>query len=811
MPLRFERRLIDHIRHESYEAATVSRLAADLGIGEGDRADFEQAIDDLIAQGRLQRDEQGKVRLPSLGKEIIGKFKANQRGFGFVIPEQTVAEGDVFVPPGATMSAMTGDRVRVAISRERRRGQMETTGTVVEILERGKTSMTGELRKQGPTWLVQPDGKNFRDPIVVTDPGAKNAKAGDKVVVEILHYPEDGILAEGVITKVLGEAGEPDVETQSVIAAFGLPSNEFPKGVVEHARRVTAEFEEEVERLEKEGYDRTIREDHRETFTATIDPPDARDYDDAISIRRTEDGDGWELIVHIADVSHFVTAGSPMDVEAHQRGNSVYLPRLVIPMLPEILSNGICSLAEGVTRFTKSAFMRYDRQGRRTGEGVANTVIKSNKRLTYLEAQALIDGDIKEARKHAKTEPKYTDELIQALREMNTLAHAIRERRRKAGMIHLELPDAELEFDDSGRVIDVHPEDDAFTHTLIEMFMVEANEVLARLFEGLGVPLLRRIHPEPTPGDTEELRISASVAGIKIPKSPTREELQSILDATAGTPIAPAVHMALLRTLSKAEYSPALVGHFALASEAYAHFTSPIRRYPDLTVHRALAEYLKRTDNGEKIPTNENARRNLGSDMLDSGKVPNQDELVIIGRHCSNTEVQAQEAERDLRQFLVLQFLETKAGEDFPAIVTGVSPRQVFVQIEKYRADGAIPTSDLPGGQGGPGGWRIDQRTGSLVNASTGRSFRIGDRVTVRIAEIDLSARRLTVVLADSKSRDVGKRRDLTGGLGEGGLNIDWDAFKGRKSTGAEKRSRRSKQRDRGKTEHRNPRKGKKK
>ena len=396
---------------------------------------------------------------------------------------------------------------------------------------------------------------------------------------------------------------------------------------------------------------------------------------------------------------------------------------------------------------------------------------------------------------------------------MNALSRAIQGRRQRQGMISLELPDVVLLFDEHGRVIDAEREDNAFTHTLIEMFMVEANEVLARLFDKLNVPLLRRVHPEPTPGETSHMEKAAKVAGFTIPKHPTREELQGLLNATRGTPAARAVHMAVLRTLTKAEYSPAKVGHFALASGAYAHFTSPIRRYPDLTVHRSLEEFLRRTNNGDAAPRDERAWRNLGNELAATPACPDVDKLTDIGRHCTKREENAESAERELRSFLVLQLLTTKMDEEFDGVVTGVSPRGIYVQIDKYLADGMIQTKDLPGDvtrSSAPPRWQIDQRTGALVDANSGRSFNMGHLVKVRILEIDLSKRQMNMAIADAEGRAAGKAKqvlpklgggDKFGGIGEG----KGAGFGG--MTGSERRSRKSKSRDKGKGNHRRDKK----
>jgi ribonuclease R len=380
-------------------------------------------------------------------------------------------------------------------------------------------------------------------------------------------------------------------------------------------------------------------------------------------------------------------------------------------------------------------------------------------------------------------------------------------------MIVLDLPEVNLIYDLHGHVVDAEREDDAFTHKLIEMFMVEANEVLARLFENIEVPLLRRIHPDPVPGDVDTMRKVAMVAGFRIPKNPTREELQGLLKATHGTPAARAVHIAVLRTLSKAEYSPALIGHFALASEAYAHFTSPIRRYADLTVHRALAEYLKRTDNGKKRPRSEKELKELGRELRDSKGCPDEGELVEIGRHATQREVNAESAERELRNFLVLQLLEKHIGESFAGVVTNVSPRGIFVQIEKYLADGFVKSEDLPGDvtrETLTPIWRIDQKSGALTDIRSGRSFNFGDLVSVKIAQVDLSKRQMELVIDDAASRAAGKAKKpllskLDGGSPAGGMGRGQGAgFK--ETTGSQRRDKRSKDRDRNKKHHRRDR-----
>ncbi|MBN8645715.1 MAG: VacB/RNase II family 3'-5' exoribonuclease [Planctomycetes bacterium] len=832
MALKYKSRLLAHLGHDTYTPAPPEQVARDLRIPTDDFPEFMAAVKSLAAAGDIEYSKDHSITLPKMGDEVVGVLRKNQKGFGFIQPLKPTAHGDLFVPPEAMLDALSGDTVKAKVVRSRRGddGRSPFTGVIVEVIERRRTTFTGELRKQGNLWLVHPDGKVLTKPVVIRDATSKNAREGDKVSFELTTHPEGDQLGEGVITKVLGEAGSPGVETAGVIEAFNLPG-EFPEACVEQARRAATKFDAEIKDADSgsppKGFDPDVRLDLRNEYIITIDPPDAKDYDDAISIERIEADHPenrtgrllWRLGVHIADVAHFIEPDSPLDVEARDRANSVYLPRLVIPMLPENLSNGICSLQEGVPRYCKTAWMDYDDHGAVRAEGYSQTIIKSAKRLTYIEAQALIDGDEEKAKQHARTEPVYTQRLKDTLQMMNHLSRRIRDRRRRAGMIHLELPEVELVFDEqTGKVVDARPEDDSYTHTLIEMFMVEANEAVARLFAKLNVPALRRIHPEPIPGAFDNLSEVVKVAGFRIPKNPTREQLQALLDATKGTAAAPAVHMAVLRTMTRAEYSPADVGHFALASDAYSHFTSPIRRYPDLTAHRSLAEYLTRTKNGRARPKwdDDKAWAALGKAMRESPMCPPEHDLILIGQNCNYREENAQEAERELRQFLVLQLMEEKIGESFPALVTGVTGAGVFVRLDKFLAEGLIKTEDLPvpsGGAsaGGFGGkraiWQVDRKSGTMIERNSGRSFSMGDRLEVTIVAVDLQRRQMELTVTDPERRAAGKTKKLASALRFGELEDEREGGLG--STGADRRAARSKSRDRNKQDFRQDRKNK--
>lgn len=777
---RFTRRILDYLADSRYSARKAGDLATDLSIPEDQLNEFLQSVHQLVEKQQVVIGVDQSVVLPPPGREMVGVFRLHERGFGFIVPDSPTEHGDLFVPPGNTGNAMTGDRVRARVIHQGGRageGRSPFVGRVTDIIQRAENCYVGNLVKQGSSYVVDVDAKVLQHPVIIRDPHSKGAKVGDKVVIELTRYPTERLQGEGVITEVLGEQGEPDVETIAVMRAYGL-AERFPSQVMEDARAAAQSF--------SDGAIPPGREDLTGDLICTIDPPDAKDYDDAISIHRLDrpeegapphinthhnDGAVWELGVHIADVSSFVKLGTALDAEARKRGNSAYLPRRVIPMLPETLSNGVCSLQEGVNRFCKSAFIRYDAEGNVLGARFANTVIRSAKRLTYREAQALIESDIREARRHAKAEPKYPTRLMNKLKLMDELAKTIQARRQRDGMIVLGLPEVELIYDDSGRVVDAEPEDNAFTHTLIEMFMVEANEAAARLFESLHIAMIRRIHPDPDAYDITELRQFAHVAGYNIPSRPSRKELQALLDGVRGKPAQHAVHLAVLKTLSKAEYSPLIIGHFALASKHYTHFTSPIRRYPDLVVHRGLDAYFDALQKaqGRSGADPATARRwsldtgvksAVSRTMTDDPRCPGEDALTTLGRDCSATERNAESAEDNLRTYLILDLLGNKLGEDFEGVVTGVTGAGVFIQISRYLVDGFVRTNDLPGRSDDR--WQLNRTTGALVAQRSGRVISIGDKFTVRIARVNPVARQLDLVIIEAVQDTTKKKGPRT-------------------------------------------------
>ena len=750
--------IIEHLKSADYRPQGPRRLADDLEIPDTDEHyhAFRDAIKELMKAGRIVSGARGSIMLPaskSTDGLILGTYRHNKRGFGFLVPTDPTGHEDLYIPEGQNGGAMTGDVVRGKItSRSQRDGKTMFSGKVTEVITRSQKRFVGTLATVAGKWVVLPDGNTLTEPILTPDAAGRHVRPGTKVVVELTTYPGDNPdgpnrgQATGVITDVLGQAGEKDVDLKAVIVQFNLPGD-FPQEVKDQARHALDTFDADEER--------SVRLDLTDQIVCTIDPDDAKDYDDAISLRKLPDGE-WELGVHIADVSHFCPAGSPLDLEAVARGNSSYFPGHVIPMLPEVLSNGVCSLQEGVARLCKSAFIRYDKDAKPIGTKFANTVIHSRQRFRYLEAQAILDkGAVIPHPDGPRKIKDYDPIVVKLLRDMEALSKRIHARRIKAGQINLDMPETELVLDQDGKVIDAVPEDHSYTHTLIEMFMVEANEAVARLLNNLDVPFLRRTHPTPGPENHERLRSFAQVTGYKLPKDLDRHAIQALLASVKGKPEAFATNIAVLRSLTRAEYSPQMVGHYALASEQYCHFTSPIRRYADLTVHRLLDTYFAARARPEHKGGKTRAKK------IDiKGDCPSYDELVDLGKRLSYTERRSDDAERELRQVKLLELLGQHIGDEFPAVVSGITNFGVFFQLQTYLIDGLIRYERLMDDW-----WDVDDKAGFARGQRTGVKIGIGDACKVVVVRVDPARRELDLAVTQLIAKD-GKVTPITPGTG---------------------------------------------
>ncbi|MHC4552617.1 MAG: ribonuclease R [Planctomycetota bacterium] len=698
---RLKKQILTTLTRRDYQPMGPRRLSVAMGIPTEEFSTFQAAVEQMRSRGQVVIDAKKHISLPAMGHRVVGTFRANPRGFGFVIPLEPNAYGDLYVAAADTAGAMNNDTVVArAIKKGHRDGQVRYAGVIIDIVERGTNQFVGTLQKNKSLWFVQPEGKGHFEPILIDDATSSGAAVDDKVVVEIISYPDETMPARGAIVKVLGKAGQYDAEIQSIITRFGL-SEGFDEACRQQARDAVQNFTPD---------EASARSDITDEMVVTIDPPDAKDFDDAISLKKNADGN-WVLGVHIADVSHFIGQDSPLDKEARLRGNSVYLPQKVLPMLPEILSNGICSLQPDQKRFAKSAYITYDAEGNILGRSYDNSIICSKKRLAYLEVDAILKG---------KAEG-YSGQVVALLKDMEHLARAIEKRRQKNGMLHLDLPEIELEYDADGQVIDAHPADDCYPHTIIEMFMVEANDAVASLLDRFDVPFMRRIHPDPDAITQKNLGRFVKLAGLKIPRQLDRHVIQDLLAAVKDTPMSYAVNTHVLRSMQKAEYAPLHIGHFALASTHYCHFTSPIRRYADLLVHRLIDCYVK---------------GNLNKVGLD--EVLTEAELIEIGKNITFMEVQASEAERELKTVLLLQMLTDRVGEEMDCVVSGLTNFGVFVQCIKFGVEGMIEPGDL-----GLDEWKYDEKSQAVIGKWSGESVHLGEPMKVKIAAVNVAARQL--------------------------------------------------------------------
>jgi ribonuclease R len=644
------------------------------------------------------------LRLPDQRGMVVGTFRLQRRGFGFL---ERPGHPDVYIPRNRTGSALDGDTVAVRLLK-RPYHVPGPRAQVVRVIERAPLHWVGILEQVGSRWVVRPEGPTPRPPVLVETP---DTPEGELVVVQ----PDERSLGthrvRGKIIERLGDPRDANARIRGTILQYGLPTA-FPPNVQRAARRAASQFKPD---------DITGREDLRSLLTITIDPAEARDFDDAISVERLAGG-RVRLGVHIADVAHFVPAEGVLDKEARRRGNSVYFPGTVIPMLPEALSNEVCSLKPDVPRFTRSVFITYDDKAEILDARIAHSVIRSAARLTYEQATAAIAG----------REPGVLPPVRRLLKDAEDLARRIRRRRLKHGMIVLVVPEVHIELGKQGRVRHAGPADTSFSHTIIEMFMVEANETVSRTLRHAGLPHLRRVHPAPDPDSAAQLSHLDLLLEQRPPSRLDRESILALLDRVHGGPQHRVTSYTLLRAMPQACYSPAAEGHFALASEDYCHFTSPVRRYPDLTIHRLLDVIM--TPGGKPLTKRQEQA------------ILTEEALVELGRRTSAAERRALQAERDAEKALLVNFMEDKIGQTFDGIVTGVMSFGAFVQIDPFLAEGLIRLGDF-----GPESWRFDRQAGVIYGLRTERVVHLGLAVRVRVAGVDVFSQELSLVPADDR------------------------------------------------------------
>ncbi len=738
--------ILARLREPEYRPVKIQQLAKQLGVTRKQSTSFRKTLDDLISEGLVHEGRSGRVRIKVAPGLIAGTIKRTSSGAGYLIPDAPLPElhgQDVYISPADMRDAHTGDSVLVQLV-SRRKSSGQRCGRIDQIVERARNVFVGTYFERDGESFVAVDGKTFEEPISVGDPGAKGARTKDKVVIEMLRFPSRFQSGEAVLTKVLGQRGAPGVDTLAVIYEFGLP-DEFPEAVLEEARIQAENFDEES----LDG-----RRDLRRETIVTIDPADARDFDDAISLNRTDDGH-WHLGVHIADVAHFVPEGSLLDIEAQKRGTSVYLPRRVLPMLPEVISNGLASLQQGKMRYAKSAFIEFNADGLPIHTELANTAIKVTKRFAYEQVMPILKAP-------EKQKGKVSGKVLALLQRMHELAMLLRKRRFANGSLQMGLPEIRIDFNKKAEVVGASERHHDESHEIIEEFMLAANCAVAVALKNRGLPFIRRIHGEPDERKLKAFSEFVQALGFDLRKYQSRKELQALLDEAKDAPEAHAVNYGFLRSLKQAEYSPVEAGHYALAFDDYCHFTSPIRRYPDLMIHRIVDKLCR----SKRKP-----------------KVPGEAELLKLGKHCSITERRAERAERELTKLKLLTYMKQCIGQELTAVITGVEPFGFFCQGIEIPAEGLVHISSLADDN-----YQYDQASYSLNGFKAGNQFRLGDRITVAVARVDLERRSLDYKLTKAARRPADSKRRQPRKVGDS---------RGRKKAGATAKGKSKKKRSR--------------
>ncbi|PAY19850.1 ribonuclease R [Rhodopirellula sp. SM50] len=725
-----------------YRPSKPKQIAATLNLDADDYRELRRTIKQLVLEGRLiYASNHLIISTGAIGgplDRIRGVFRMAAGGqFGFVRPgdsgDGAVSE-DLFIPPGQTGGAFEGDLVEVKVRPSRRGG---SEGSVSRIIERSRRQFTGTFNMVDGRPAVYLDGTPHDAPVFIGDIQGLPIEKDDKVFVEVVTFPgENGKGGEAVLLERLGSSTNPGIDTLTIMRQYGLP-DEFPEAVIDEARQRADEFDEDnppADRLDLTGQ-----------LTLTIDPYDARDFDDAISLVREDEG-RWRLWVHIADVGYFIHPGGQLDQEARQRATSVYLPDRVIPMVPEIISNHLASLQPEKVRLAKSVEIEMTDDGTVIHSEVHNSVIRSDMRLHY----RLVDQFLEAPDKYRE---KWGDAICDMLRDMHSLAMTIRKRRFKRGAISMDMPEVKLELDRSGKVKGAYRTENTESHQLIEEFMLAANQAVATWLDDAGLKFLHRIHPPPERRKLRQLSHFVRDLRLGIDSVESRFEIQNVLDRVAGTPLEDAVNFAVLKSMNKAVYGPQTDGHYALDMQHYCHFTSPIRRYPDLTVHRLI----DRLHAGEKTPD-----ESVGA-------------LLQLGHHCSDMERNAAQAERELTELKLLHYLKKHLGDTMTAVISRVFADGFLARCIKLPVDGYVSVDQLPSDQ-----YRFERRGQMLVGFKAHHRYRLGDQLTVKISRVDLIQREL--FLEPVKNHSVGKSnpndRSVKAGKSGGGKSTYKDKRK---------------------------------
>ena len=692
----FEKRkkvIYDFICDDFYIPMKVKEIATVLQVSKEQRRELQEVLDALVEEGKITLSKRGKYSKGQT-KRITGTFQANIRGFGVVMVEGE--DEDIFIPESDTGTAMHQDKVRIIIRNDKKEGKRQE-GVVVKVLERGMPEIVGTYQLNRDFGFVISDNPKFSKDIFIPRKEAAGIKNGDKVIVVITDYGSGNKNPEGKIKENLGNIRTPGTDILAIVKSFGIPS-EFPEKVMKQAQRVP----DHVLDADRDG-----RLDLRHLQTVTIDGEDAKDLDDAISL--TKEGDIYHLGVHIADVSNYVQYNSALDREALKRGTSVYLADRVVPMLPERLSNGICSLNQGEDRLALSCLMDINEKGKVVSHQIAETVINVDERMCYTDVKNILEDTDEEAKKRYEA-------LIPMFFMMKELSGILRNSRHHRGSIDFDFPESKIILNAAGKAIDVKPYEANVATKIIEDFMLMANETVAQEYCTEEIPFVYRTHDNPDPEKVESLLTLLHNQGVKIQKAKeeiTPKEIQQIIESIEGLPNEAMISRLVLRSMKQAKYTTECSGHFGLAAKYYCHFTSPIRRYPDLQIHRIIKD-------------------NLRGRLMREGRTEHYAEILDeVARQSSVCERRADEAERESDKLKKAEYMSYHLGEEFEGIISGVTGWGLYVELPNT-VEGLVHVNTLRDDY-----YIFDQETYELRGEMTKKVYKLGDKVCVRVADAD--------------------------------------------------------------------------
>lgn len=703
--------IMEFLASKTYRPMTLKEMGAVLQVPAKQKKDFRKVIEELIEEGKIHYDSKGKIKLvPDNIK--TGKYMGTQKGFGFVRVEGE--EEDIYIAIQNTKGAVDGDTVKVAVDRNKTGKKRE--GTITAIIERGTGIIVGTYSKSKSFGFVVADNQKFGKDIYIAKSDSKGAVTGHKVVVEITDYGTGDRNPEGRIIEIIGHVNDPGVDIISIIKAYGLPE-EYPDKVMAQVEGIKDTVSEE----EKQG-----RADYRNLQTVTIDGEDAKDLDDAITL--SKEGDIYRLGVHIADVSNYVTENSPLDKEALKRGTSVYLVDRVIPMLPHKLSNGICSLNQGEDRLALSCIMDINPSGEIISHKIEETIINVDRRMSYTSVNKIVElGDEEEKEKYK--------EFIPMFELMYELASILRKRRFKRGSVDFDFPESKIILDEKGKPVEIKEYERNNAHRIIEEFMLAANQTVAEEYFWQELPFVYRIHEVPDSEKILQLGIFVNNFGYILKTDANGEvhpkEIQKLINNVKDKPEEALISRLALRSMRQAKYSVSCEGHFGLAMKYYCHFTSPIRRYPDLQIHRIIKE---------------NIRGNLVS-----GRISHYNKILPeVADRSSQLERRADESEREVEKLKKAEYMEQFVGESFDGIISGLSSWGMYVELPNT-VEGMVRVADIPGDY-----YYFDEERYSMVGERTGKTYKFGSKIRVIVASVDKLLKTIDFVIADEEDSSNG-------------------------------------------------------